>query len=424
MAENNLHSNGNGNTKTLMGLSLPWAVVAVGALLLLCTNISGNTFGVFFKPISGEFGWSRSTMSLTSAVRSVSSAGFGILMGYWADRYGPRRVLVPCFLLLAASMMATAKVHALWQYYLLQGVGVGIGGAGPFIIIVSTVARWHEKRKGLALGIASAGVGLSSIIFPPLTTRLILGLEWRWATFILGLIILITIPFSCVMKDPVLPGRRSTGGGAAGRGPFDVWRLVPRLLKDRAFLAIIMMFLFFYIGVNMLLAHMVNYATDIGISALTAASMVSAMGIASTSGRLVMGTVSDRIGTRADCAICCSLLAVSFLLMATNVIALVWVAAVLFGVGFGGTAPLIPAIMGERIGAEHLGTATGLATLGTSVGCAIGPWMGGFTFDVTGSYLVALLLAATVSVVALVIMVWLPSGKNEVWRKTQALLDR
>ena len=85
---------------------------------------------------------------------------------------------------------------------------------------------------------------------------------------------------------------------------------------------------------------------------------------------------------------------------------------------------MIPAMMHERVGTKHLATATGLASMGTYVGVAIGPWMGGFTFDVSGNYLMALLLSAAFSIIALVITLWLPSPKHVVWQKTKALLDR
>ena len=164
---------------------------------------------------------------------------------------------------------------------------------------------------------------------------------------------------------------------------------------------------------NMLYNHLVNYATDIGITALVAAGMMSAMGVASTVGRLGIGAVSDRIGTRRDTAMCCILLAASCLLLITKVQPLMWVAAALFGVGFGGSMPLLPAIMGERVGIEQLSTATGVGSMGIFIGAALGPWLGGYIFDVSGSYLWALLLAAGAGIAALVINLRMPSAGQE-----------
>ncbi len=157
----------------LLNIPFPWLIVLVGALLLISSNIYGNTFGVFFKPIAEGFGWSRAAMSGAFTIRSVACAVFVVPMGYLTDRYGPRRVLLPCFILLGAGTMAVSSVTTLWQFYLIQGLCVGVGTAGPFICVMSTVAKWHDTKRGLALGMASIGSGLSSIIFPPLAAKLI-----------------------------------------------------------------------------------------------------------------------------------------------------------------------------------------------------------------------------------------------------------
>jgi MFS family permease len=336
-------------------------------------------------------------------------------MGYWADRYGPRWVLLPCFILLGAGMMAIAKVTTIWQLFLIQGAGIGIGMSGPFVCIMSTVAKWHESRRGLALGIASAGTGLSSVIFPLVATQLIQAKGWQFAIFMIGLIILaIGIPASLIMKDPPNKIKRKLpGNDRAYRGLLDVLGLLPKFLKKPAFLSIIIMFMLIGAVGNMLYNHLVNYATDIGITALVAAGMMSAMGVASTLGRLAIGAFSDRIGTRRDTAMCCILLAVSCFLLISKVPALMWAAAALFGVGFGGSMPLVPAIMGERVGIEELSTATGVASMGIFIGAALGPWLGGYIFDVSGSYLWALLLSAAACIAALIITLRMPSAGQE-----------
>lgn len=334
------------------GIPFPWIIVLLGALLLVSSNIYLYTFGVFFKPIAEDFGWSRAAMSGAYAIRSLVGAVFVVPMGYWADCYGPRRVLLPCFILLGVSMIAAAKVTTVWQLYLIQGVCIGIGFSGPFVCVMATVAKWHDTRRGLALGIASAGMGLSSIIFPPVAMQLIQAMGWQLAIIIMGVIILaIGIPASLIMRDtPNAAKQKPASGSIAHRGPFDAWGLLPQFLKKPGFPAIIMMFLFIAAVANTLMSHLVNYATDIGITALVAAGMMSAMGVASTIGRLGMGAISDRIGVKRDAAICCILLVVSFLLLISKVPALMWVAAVLFGISYGGTVPLIPALMGERVG--------------------------------------------------------------------------
>ena len=407
---------GKGHVIKLIGIFFPWIVVILGAMLLFSANAYNQTFGVFFKPITNNFGWTRATMSGAYAIRSLVCAVFVVPMGYWADRYGPRWVLLPCFILLGAGMMAIAKVTTIWQLYLIQGAGIGIGMSGPFVCIMSTVAKWHQSRRGLALGIASAGTGLSSIIFPLVATQLIQTKGWQFAIFIIGLIILaIGVPASLIMKDPPNKIKRKLhSNDRTSQGFFDILGLLPQFLKKPAFLSIIIMFMLIGAIGNMLYNHLVNYATDIGITALVAAGMMSAMGVASTIGRLGIGAISDRIGTKRDTAMCCILLAVSCLLLVSKVPALMWVAAALFGIGFGGSMPLVPAIMGERVGIEQLSTATGVGSIGIFIGAALGPWLGGFIYDVSGSYLWALLLAAGAGIAALIITIRMPSARQEI----------
>ncbi len=216
------------------------------------------------------------------------------------------------------------------------------------------------------------------------------------------------------MKEPPdlikkqLPAR--TG---VSRVLFEAWNSLFHFPWNSAFLAIVVMLALVGTVGNLLMNHLVNYATDIGITALVAAGMMSAMGIASTTGRFGIGAISDRIGTRRDAAICCILLAVSFILLISKVPALMWVAAVLFGIGYGGSAPLVPAIMAERVGKEQLATSTGIGNMGFFFGAALGPWLGGFIFDISGSYLWALLLSAGVSFAALMIALRIPSARRE-----------
>jgi OFA family oxalate/formate antiporter-like MFS transporter len=394
-------------------VSYPWVVVILAPILLLVGYFFNYTFGVFFKPVAETFNWSRATVAGAFSIRSLVAAAFVIPMGYWADRYGPRRVLLPCFALLGVSTMAIAKVTAIWQLYLITGVGIGISMSGPFVCVLATVAKWHDTKRGLALGIASAGVGLSAVVFPPLATYLIQRVDWQFATFILGIIILVVgIPISLFIKDPpTISKQQSSITSNHSRGIWEGWVSIPQFITNPAFLAIVIMFTLTAIAGNIFGSHLVNYATDTGTTAMVAASMMSAMGIASTIGRLGMGFISDRIRPKTDAAICCFLISASFVLLISKNMTLIWMAVVIGGVGWGGTSPLAPALMGERVGIEKLSTATGSANMGMFVGAAIGPWLAGVIFDVSQNYLWAFILAIGVSITALIIALCMPPAK-------------
>jgi len=391
----------------------PWFIVILGIFLLLVININSNTFGVFFKPIAEQFGWSRSVVAGAFAIRSLVVAIIVVPIGYIADRFGPKLVLVPSLMLTGLCLMALSKITAVWQLYLIQGVFLGIAIAGPFVCITATVAKWHSAKRGLALGIAASGSGLSTIIFPPIATKLIQRFDWPLATFILGVIVVVIgLPCSLLMKNPPLPPGQEPNNQKSG-SPFEAWRLLPVYLKNKAFLAIVIIFIIIGAAGYGTQNHLVNYETDLGITALTAAGMMSVMGFASTAGRLGIGTISDRIGTKKDASLCCILLGLSFILLLTKITALMWVAAALFGAGFGGSIPLIPTLMAERVELTQLSTATGVGTMGLNIGAAIGPWVGGFIFDVSGHYFWAFTLAAVVCILALITVLSLPApGKK------------
>ncbi len=406
-------------------ISFPWVMVLLGAVLLMVSGVQVNTFGVFFKPIAEEFGWSRASVSGAYALRSFITVILAIPTGYWSDRYGSRRVALPSFVLLGLGLLISSKVTMLWQFFLVQGLLLGIASSAPFVCVMSMVGRWHDKRPGLALGLASAGFGLSSIVFPPIAAKLILAVGWQGAMVVLGLVTLaLAVPASLLIKDrpsdsKVLPD----SGRPRPADPFEVWRLLPRCFKSRVFLAIMLMLLFFYTACILVTNHLVNYVTDAGISTMVAATMMSVMGIASTTGRLAMGTFSDRIGTRVDSVVCCVCMALSLILLIFKVPVLMWVAVVLFGVGYGGGSPLIPAIVADHFGTKRLATLTGVALVGANLGTAVGPWMGGFIFDITDSYLWALALATAFTIVAMIIALSLPSPTPETRSKGETLLE-
>lgn len=407
---------------SFLGISFPWIIALLGALLMLLSTVNVNTFGIFFKHIAGEFGWNRGDISAAFSLRFIVGGIAMAPVGYWADRFGTSRVLTLCFVLLGTSLLLLSRITALWQLFMTQGVLMGVSSTGPFICLTSTACKWHENRRGMALGIVAAGTGLSSVVFPPLATKLIEIMGWRDANMAFGVMVLvIAVPACLVVKDP------PTSGGAARnhsvhRDPLQVWRAMPKFLKDRVFLAIVVSSFLFYMAGHVVLSHLVNYVTDSGISAVTAAAMMSVMGIASTAGRLALGSVSDRIGTRADLVLCFGSVGLSLVLLMLNIPALMWVAVAVFGVGFGGTVPLVPAALAEYFGAERLATLTGMVFAWVSIGNALGPWMGGVVFDVTHSYLLALGLSAAFSAIAVMIVLRMRRATSEDRERGQAML--
>ena len=158
-------------------------------------------FGVFFKPVLTDFGWTRAMTSGAFSLSMIMYGLLGIVMGGLTDRFGPRLVMTLCGFLLGLGYLLMSQISSVWQLYIYYGVIIGIGISGGYVPQVSTVARWFVKRRGLAVSITLAGFCLGGIIWPPSAQWLITIYGWRQCFTILGILsLLVIIPLSQFAK--------------------------------------------------------------------------------------------------------------------------------------------------------------------------------------------------------------------------------
>ena len=392
-----------------------WVITA--AFFVIGTAVWGIRFsyGVFFKSIESEFELSRAA---TSSVFSTHM-GLGILfaiMGGWAlDRFGPKIVNLIMGILITLSLLLTSQITGLWQLFITYGVLLSAGASVNYVIIISTVSRWFNKKRGMALGIASSGVGLGTVIMAPLATFLITTLNWRMAFLVIGVICLVLIiPLSWLLKgepreigalpdgeEPNSPDPLPTIQGAMKQNAQTYEPSLSQSIKTRSFWLIT--FIYFAIAFSMFLisTHLVPHATDTGISLTAAAGIMSLQGGAIFLGRIFIGSVSDKIGRKAGIIICT-------LLEAGALVWLIWAKglwmfylfAFAFGFAYGGIGPCIAAVAGEIFGLRRIGTLMGLLDIGFGLGAAVGPIIGGLIFDVSQSYSLAFVLAAVTMLIS------------------------
>ena len=183
-----------------------WYVMAAGFLLLFFQSGARYSFGIMFKPMMAEMGWSRASISSVFSINMVFFALTLSISGRLYDRYGPKWVIFISTLLLAAGYMCTALIDSLWQLHFFYGVLVAIGTGGATLPLVATMmSKWFEKRRGLAISLALSGACLGQFILVPIFNRLVLIYNWRISYLLIGLIILavITILVFTVFKgDP------------------------------------------------------------------------------------------------------------------------------------------------------------------------------------------------------------------------------
>ncbi len=367
-------------------------------------------YSVFLVALLREFGWSRSVLAGAFSLFTLVSGGAGPVLGALADRFGPRRLILLGGVLLAASLWADSLVTRAWHLYLAFGlataIGVATAGWTPAVVLVQ---RQWTTRLGLALGIAGSGVGLGIFLVVPLCQWLIDAYGWRWAFRTLGsLAVLWILPATmlCIrdVPAPVRPVSAPPGALAEPAG-----HSLPRALASPSFQLIGLAVFLGSICSQTLHVHQAAFLVDQGLSAMTAASVISVVGAASIVGKTGGGFVSDLLPRETVYAL--GMLGMIGGVALLGIVATspsAWLArgyGVLFGVGYSVTAFVVPAMMSDRFRGPHFGAIFGATQVASALGSALGAWLAGRIFDATGSYAIAFTLAACAAAVAAV-SVW------------------
>jgi MFS family permease len=391
-----------------------WVVVIVffaTGVIFYGINFS---FGVFFKSIESEFSLTRVATSSVLSAQMILAGVFAFFAGWTLDRYGPRLVLLLMGLFAGLSLVLTGQTNSMWQLFLTYSLLLAMGTGAIFVVPMSAVSKWFDKKRGLALGMASAGVGLGPVIMAPFATYLISSFSWRTAYIIIGLSAwLIVIPLSRLLKrDPyeigALPDGVKACSKGAGSGEDNIQPTGLSLLqavRTRSFWLIILIWVLYASNVFLVLTHLVPHTTDIGFSAMEAAAVLSLLGGAAIVGRVLMGIVSDRVGRKLTSIICVLLQAGAMVwLLWSEELWMLYLFALVYGFAFGGFSPATAALIGDTFGVSKIGSILGVLEIGFGAGAATGPVIGGLIYDVRGNYFLAFLLGAlAMMVIALLI---------------------
>lgn len=368
-----------------------------------------NTFGVFFKPLITEFDWSRATISGAISLASFLIGLVGIIAGVLNDRLGPRLVMAACGFFFGLGYVLLSQVNTIWQLYLFYGVLVGIGACATDVVLLSTIARWFAKGRGVMSGVTKVGTGLGILIMPLVETKLILAYGWRVAFFILGalaLAIIISVA-QLLRRDPSQKGLLPNGGEAATNGSSDLAEeglSLREAIYIRQFWTTCAIYFTIVSFAMTILIHIVPHTIDLGISATNAAGVLSTIGAVSIVSRVVMGTASDRIGNKRAMIICFLILvgALFWLQMAKELWMLYLFGAV-YGFSHGGFFALISPTVAGLFGTSAHGTLFGIVSFSGAVGGAISPLLVGYIFDITHSYRLGFMLLIMLSIIGLML---------------------
>lgn len=387
-----------------------WVIVVAGCLILFLEWGFQYSYGVFFTELCTDLDWTRTMVSGAYSLGFLWHSVIYLPAGRLNDRYGPRLALAISIIVLSAGYALMSIINAPWQLYIFYGIVVGTGMGFGLVPVVSTVSRWFVARRGIALGITLVGTGMGTLALVPLAQFLIFKFDWRNSYLLIaGILLVIGLSISQLMRlHPSEKGLLPYGINEMAEGSkhnnllSTVDFTFKQAIKTKAFWLLFTMYVFLSFVVQMVMVHLKAYAIDFGIAEMTAATALGLVGGTSIAGRIVIGSLSDRIGRKA-----CFF--VAYLLMVLMMLWLIearqpwqfYLFAAIFGFGQGSYVPLFPAVVADWFGTKSHGTIYGAIMLATGIGGAIGPLLAGYIYDTRGSYSIAIIIGAVVLFIAL-----------------------
>ena len=363
------------------------------------------SYGIFFTELCDDLNWTRTMVSGAYSLFFLWHSITYLVAGRLNDRYGPRLTLAISIIALSAGYALMSIINMPWQLYASYGIVIGTGVGFAFVPVTSTVSRWFVNKRGMALGITVAGIGIGTLILAPFAQFLISKFDWRTSYLIIaGLLFIIGFPVTRLMRlEPsekgLLPDGVEESKHNSSSSTVDF--TLKQAIKTKAFWLLFAMNMFLVLPVQMVMVHLKAYATDFGVAEMTSAIVLGLVGGASIGGRIAMGSVSDKIGRKASFFIACLLMAVMMLwLLKTREPWQFYLFSAIFGFGYGSWVPLFPAITADWFGTKFHGSIFGAIALAAGIGGAIGPLLAGYIFDTMGSYNIAIIIGAVVCFMA------------------------
>lgn len=363
------------------------------------------TFGVLFPEFEKEFGWSRAEISGAHSTLFIIMGVLGIAMGRVNDQLGPRILLTVSTALFALGFILMSRMTALWHLYVFYGLFCGLGLAAHDVVILSTVARWFKRSRGLMSGLVKTGGGIGQLVVPLLAAYLIIAYGWREASMtigILGLVVMLAA-VQVMRRDPGVMGLSAWGekdGGQTDGGPtVEAGLDLRQAVRTRQFWFVCLAKLADWYCLFTVIIHIVPHGIDLGLQPATAAIVISAIGGCSILGRLILGALFDVLGARRSLLICFVLLFLSLLLLQLLPDPRwLFVFALIYGIAHGGLFAIGSPTVAEFFGTRSHGLIFGIVMFLGSIGGTAGPWLSGRIFDATGSYQIAFLLLSGFSI--------------------------
>jgi len=411
------------------GIFYGWVVLSVAFITIVLGYGIRNTFSVFYPTIVEEFGWGRGNTALMFSITIIIYGLVAPMAGSLVDRFDPRLVIPGGACVVGGGIALCSLATTQWHFYFLYG---GVVAAGLSLVgwtpLTAIICNWFVKRRGLVMGILSAGFG-GSLVLAPVAQSLISSFGWRTAYVIIGISsTAITVPLCGILvrRSPrdkgLLPNgipQNSPGpqnldeplitGSLEGKWARTTWTLSRALKTYHFWLLFLIAFCLLGLAEQIAIAHQVYFFRDVGYRPMVAATIYSVFGVTFVIGNLC-SFLSDRLGRETvfmpSCLLCVGAISLLFLIKDTSQPWMPFLFALCFGLGLGTAAPVFFTTVADLFQGRYFGSIMGTVVLGFSLGGAIAPWLAGFLHDRTDSYFTTFLILIG-SFVASIVLMWL-----------------
>jgi len=377
-----------------------WVIVAASFCLTMTYSVFAS-FGVFLKPLTSEFRWSSTEISAAFSVAVLVISVSMILFGKLLDRYGAKVSVALGGTLMIAGLVLASQADSLLELYLFFGLIAPAGVGASYIPSIATVTKWFERRKGLALGIATNGYSIGMLTTPLILQYFITRFNWRTAFLLSAIIILVLVCIGAFLLEgsPEKLGLRPYGFSGADDRENNRVNLKPEMdvaafkfsevSRTLSFTLLLGIFIFQNAVYTMVLVHLVAFAVDAGILATLAAGTLGFLGVGGIIGKLTAGHLADKVGRVKTLVVFTSAQGVAMATLISQPSLLVfYVSAFFYGFASDGSWVQLPPICQEFYGPVSVGVTFGVIEgVGTALGGSFGAAFAGIIRDLAGSYL-------------------------------------
>ena len=386
-----------------MRISYRWMIVAAGGLLGCVAAGAMFSLPVLLRPIAQETGWSITGISSAMTFGFLAMAAASIVWGSLSDRFGPRPIVLAGSVMLALSLARASRAETLGEFQLIFGLLVGTATAAVFAPMTACVTGWFETRRGLAVSLVSAGMGMAPLTMAPLTAWLVTLHDWRSAMLIIaGIAASLMIPAAFLVRSP--PAMHK-GSNEMLADALKADMSVQQAVRSPQFFTLMLTNFFCCATHSGLIFHTVSYAVTCGIPMISAVSIYSVEGLAGMFGRIGFELAGDRFGAQ-------QVLVMGLLAQAFGVLAYVFIStlapfyalAALVGFIYAGTMPLYAVIIRENFPMKMMGTIIGGTAMAGSLGMSTGPLLGGLVYDRFDSYVLMYIGSSGMGLAAVLIL--------------------